>query len=576
MKRTVRILSLLMILAVVMLSTASCGFLKLMDSLPEQTEAGDSTTGDATESTTDPGTESTTDDSSSPDDPSAGDEIKSILERYPYTLTQEDVDDFYEMLDVCEALLLPDGTETEQIDHSITTMTDAYYHISTQANLAYLIFSMDSDNEEASDAYLFASGASSDCYAAYMKLCKKVDGSQSAYRDTFFSDWSEADISLMRTYTDEMAELQKQQDALLVEYRELSDAQFRDGSARIFAQTVAINNAMAELMGYDNYMEYAYELSYQREYTPEDAEQIRAYTKEYLIPLCSKLLTRFQGTYGKFNQAQANTVYSFLYDDYDAVSTDLLDGYLESLPQNLRDAMKGMFEDKNVIFNDNAGGLEGAFTGYLYDYNHPVCYFGPGYQNTFTLVHELGHYAAFEISEGLNTPMDLAEVHSQGNEFLMLAYTQDVNTGATYRALGLYQCYQTIASTIACVIVDEFEQAVYTTGAGAEDFDGIMAAICAEYGGDDFLNNYVTDMDSYWRYVVVESPGYYISYATSGLAALELYAVASEDYEEGVRQYHILVDEARYSSSLTDALVAADLHTPFQEELYLALQEVFQ
>lgn len=499
-----------------------------------------------------------------------------LAERYDYTLTQAEVDEFYDLLGQCEELLIPEGKDTESIEQALGEMSEAFYHISTQSSLAYLRFCMNTADKTCSEQYLFASAASGEGYAAYMKLCQRLDASKSAYRDTFFEGWSQAELTEMRSYTDGMAALQQTNDAILVEYRELAQEDFDRSVPALFTRTVETNTAMAELMGYDNYMEYAYACVYGREYSPAQIQSVRRYAQTYLVPLCRQLGEEFYEAYEALPSKRAEELYDLLYGDWDTHASDLLQGYFSSLPATLRQGMGGMLADQNAVFCDGENALQGAFTGFLYDYGHPVAYFGPGYQDVLTVVHEAGHYCAFTQTGGMEPSLDLAEVHSQGSEFLMTAYAADHVNGSVYRVFELYQCYQTVAAVLACLMVDEFEQTVYAGAGRVTDYDGVMAEICSRYGGADFVAEWVTDMDSYWRNVVIESPGYYISYATSGLAALGLYGMAVEDYAAGVAAYEILMAQATEDASLSDALSAAGLHTPFEEALYKSIINLYQ
>ena len=70
-----------------------------------------------------------------------------------------------------------------------------------------------------------------------------------------------------------------------------------------------------------------------------------------------------------------------------------------------------------------------------------MCYFGPGYQDMLTVLHELGHYGAMLINEGFDGSMDIAETHSQGNEYLFLSYLYTKRHSATYDVLIKYGGY---------------------------------------------------------------------------------------------------------------------------------------
>ena len=229
--------------------------------------------------------------------------------------------------------------------------------------------------------------------------------------------------------------------------------------------------------------------------------------------------------------------------------------------------MRNLFEENNVIFADGENAKEGAFTGYLRAFGTPVCYFGPSYQDVYTVVHELGHYYSYLAQDGGELVLDLAELQSQGNEFLFTAFLAE-NQDPVYTAIVAYQLFNTVLSIVSCCIVDEFEQYVYTNEIidPYTELDEIMQDICDSYDGGTLTD--ILDMESYWRHVVIESPVYYISYAVSGISALELYSYGVADFGVAAEMYVALIEGADHSKSYLEILEAAGLGSPFDASTY--------
>jgi oligoendopeptidase F len=243
---------------------------------------------------------------------------------------------------------------------------------------------------------------------------------------------------------------------------------------------------------------------------------------------------------------------------------------MESLAPSSAAGMNHLFESGNMVFITDKNAQDGAFTGYLYEHETPICYFGPGYQSVFTVVHELGHYYAFVDNSDSSLPLDFSELQSQGNEFMYMAFMESQNDNRVWRVVKANQMYSSLVSIIICCMVDEFEQYVYTHADEitdpTTDLDKIMDRISKTYGNGMF-NNFV-DINNYWRMVVVESPVYYISYAVSGVMALDLYSIAKTDYAAAVEQYRALVEEVTGDDTLQSFLEIAGLGSPFDEETY--------
>ena len=130
---------------------------------------------------------------------------------------------------------------------------------------------------------------------------------------------------------------------------------------------------------------------------------------------------------------------------------------------------------------------------------------------------------------------------------------------------------------LICLMVDEFEQIVYTTdisGYTAEDFDNLMNSVVSQYFTPEYMKENVTDVNAYWREVVVDQPVYYISYAVSVISAIDLYTVALNDFEGAAEIYRKLCEEPAIEAGFLGNITAAGLSTPFDEAFYIRLRDL--
>lgn len=498
-----------------------------------------------------------------------------------YDLTDADKAAFGQALDACLSLI-QSGAETSVIDLSVEKIEELFYRISDQADLAYILFCMDQEDAVASENYLYASEMKTDVYADYMKMCQKIDASSYPYRDRFFEDWSENDFLQMRQYTDEVSAINKVNDEILVSFRELnpeSDS-FAADVCRLYASMVQNNQNLASLFGYADYVSYAYDVVYERDYTQQELTALRTYVQTYLVPLCKTAYDAFFEGYQSLNTADQFRLSSWIYDDYDDFTGDPVGAYLSSLPAEMGQGMKKALQSEYAVFTNDKNAYEGAFTGYFYGNSYPVCYFGPGYQSVFTVIHEAGHFYAADSQGGLDIDLDLAELHSQGNEWLMMVYSKNLMSAELYEVMCAYKLFESLGTILVGVMIDEFEELVYTNATSllgnVEQLDGFMAEVCNRYGGEEFIKNYVTDMSLYWKYVVIESPVYYISYSISAISALALYSEAIEDYEGALEIYQSLAAGDLIEDAFLANLEKAGLASPFDENVYKAISELIR
>ncbi len=489
-----------------------------------------------------------------------------------YSLTESDRASFLALLDRVEQLILTErSTDEAAINEAIGAMEDQYYHIATQSELAYIYYCMNEASETKSEAYLFASAMLSDVFAEYQAVCLRIDQSDAPYREAFFADWSEEDLEEMRGYSKELTALVQANDALLVQIRSLSQKESKAKTPVLYLEMVGNNQKIAELNGYDNYAAYAYEKVYRRDYTPEEAKTVHTYVKSYLVPICERVYSRFETTYRALNRTEKREIGALISGEYTGAA-DSINGYLATYPAEVSADMKSLFEGGNLFYTNSKNADEGAFTAYLYEFDRPVCFFGPGYHSGYTVIHELGHYYAALISGTDDVQMDLAETQSQGNEWLFTDYLVRTHSETFAEAIVSYQLYSSLASIVLASIVDEFEQGVYANPpASAGEFDQRMNAVCDGYGGREWLMGIFADPLDYWRGVAPESPCYYISYAYSMLISIGLYCKAQTDPESARETYLVLAGGKMGEATYPVWLRALGLETPFDESLYQAV-----
>ncbi len=498
-----------------------------------------------------------------------------------YTLSEADTEEFYDTLQALENCLLA-GMDWERAEMLEEQLDELGYYFSDQQSIAYILMSMDGDNETYSDYYTDSTAIWTDLVTAYKKTARRVYTSDSVLKEQYFADWTEAEIREMMNYTEEVAALEKRNAEILVEFRALEESTMESDMIPLYRELVLNNNRIAQLAGYNNYYEYAYELRYSRDYEPGQVQQIRDYVAEYIAPAFPNVMNKTISLLDQLDKDEMDTISELLFQkNFDTLSINYVEDYINTLPASAKASMQKMFLEKRAVFANNDSAHEGAFTTAVGD--GLMCYFGPGYQGTSTAIHELGHFYALNYFLQVNPDMnaislDLAEVHSQGNEWLFTGYLKDILDEQAYETLVYYRMYENMAGILVQVCVDGFEELVYThpdvASLTEEDFEALMEQVCESYGGIDFFQKSITDIQWYWRMVVLESPVYYISYAVSSIAALDIYFACEENYEEAVAVYCALVEQVDEEGEFIANLQRVGLHGPFEPDVYQALAEL--
>lgn len=488
-------------------------------------------------------------------------------------------------------------------------------YIVTQYQVSNVLYSV-YNNEEYSKRFENVANFYNEHVSKYYGLFRSVYDSE--YRDEFFAGWPEEEIKQVLAIADsygkdEYIEINNQIDALLLEYNSIVATASATKLTSLYKELVELNNQLAELSGYDNYMDYAYEVVYERDYTPADVAEMRQYVKKYIRPILNKLLISTPSSVYLDGTIVQALVDASVFPQKDIVqdpeisklATDIVGSYLKELySDKYANTIDYFYYAEELFKNGNyyIGSKSGAFTYWIPSLDKAVLYFSDtnesgsySYQNAFTFLHEFGHYYNGIYNHGLSLSMDHDETQSQGDEMLFLAWLgQEANNylynGNGYTYLWKNQLVDILFTICASTAVDEFEQAVYTDnykGQSVKDnysnYQDLFEEIIAEY------NRYINPV--YWSYVVFENAGYYISYAMSALPSVEIYVKGMEDFASAKESYFMLytfaddttgtyvsIDEygnKEVIATYQEILNYCGLQGPFQEELYTTLYEYF-
>lgn len=506
-------------------------------------------------------------DPTGPTDPTAPTNPVIVREELKYTLTQDDVDEFYLLLEQCENLALA-GQDMDAIDASTVELDEVFEYLNTQCTIAMILHYCDTSDQALSRQYLDCFEICMQASDAYIQMARQVYLSDSPAKQMLFEDWTEQDIAMLMAYDEEIALLRQRNEEITLEYYENSGD---DTIIPLYIEFVQNNNKIAQYYGYDNYYDYSYELVYDRDYQPEELRQMRQYAKNYVSPVFRQAYLNYYNAASYLNQTDWDGLNNFLKADYDSAGKNYVELYIQKLPDSMADALNQMLNYDSLFATDKLAKAS-AFTTMIGD--RSFCYFGPGYASSSTVIHEGGHYYASLYTNLDAVPLDLAEVHSQGNEWLFIHTMKEHMGSAQHDALVDFRVYNDLATIMICLMVDEFESRVYTTDITEfteEDFDALMEDVATQYFSMSYITNYIADINWYWRMVVVDQPVYYISYAVSAIAALDLYTMAVEDYDAAVAAYQTLCENLDEEQGFLGNLNAAGLAGPFQEVFYQRL-----
>ena len=495
---------------------------------------------------------------------------------------------------------------------------DDLMYLTEQYQYAYVFYCV--DEKAYSDAYETVSEDRTNLISDFYALYRLIYETQ--FREFFYDKieggWTDEEIAQALTMSDsyggeEYAAINNRISEIEIAFRELNDPsndmKAEEGQATVpelYEEFVSLQNQLAAIAGYDSYIDYAYENVYDREYSPEQVAGMRKNVKKYLKDVYNVIVKGYmaildldpleKGTDAEkyYNALSTESIFK------SKVTTDLVKEYFKVMNSTAGEQDIDFLYHANELFKNGnyyTGKYQGAFNYWISAQETSILYFGPGsYSGAFTFVHEFGHYYADKYTNGISMSYDLAETHSQGDEMLLLSFIEDHLPNSVLREMYNRVYFENLFNMFAIIMlataVDEFEYCVYNsvdldgnaTTYTAKDYDGLFATIMSSYGISGTLNS------AYWRYVVIEAPCYYISYAMSALPCVELYSVAETQGFDAAKEIYLKlftftddpanveVDEygdKTISIGYGETLEYVGLHSIFDENMYKALNTYF-
>ena len=430
-----------------------------------------------------------------------------------------------------------------------------YAKVYTLDNLAYIDFYAHPGDETLSDACRQLDSVLNEVNDALCTaLSDALDGpAGSALRSYIGEDKATALVGYDEQtdrqceITERVSELTLQYNALIMEYLSYDEETEKIGA--LYRELVDLHNEEAQIVGYKDYADYAYEASYGRDFTPDDAaalcEAVKPYARQYFGSLYYN-----EATYADFSA------------DTDLTERELVGLVTQYMPRVSDDAAKAAayMEKHGLYFMDSAERVSDlGFTTTLDQYNAPFIYLALyGDQNDIqSMFHEFGHYYDAYVNPVPDLllsvgSLDIFEIHSTGMEALSTGWYEDIfgEDADLARIRFLDSALYTVFS--GCLF-DEFQRVVYADPTlTPEQISQTFVTIARSYG----LRSFGKEFSHYWMQVNhnFESPFYYISYAVSMLASLQIYEMAENDWAAAADFYNDLVSLGAFDYTYCELL----------------------
>lgn len=428
------------------------------------------------------------------------------------------------------AVDLADGeAHPDDIMDAILTFYDDYDAFYTQYALADIHYSADLTDSDWEAEYNFCAQAANTADALldelYYALADTPSREALEDEDYFGTDFFD-DYVGESMWDEEFTTLMEGESDLISQYYTLSQRQLDaadneeyyaigEEMEQLYAQLVILRRQIADYVGYDSYIDFAYDYYYTRDYTPAQAEAYLADIRQELVPLYRTVEDWYPGS----NFCRESDTFNYV--------------------KSTAAAMGGMIGESFELLE--AGGLydiapgenkyNSSFETYLYSYGCPFVFVNPEQTqwDKLTFAHEFGHFANDYMCRGNSPSIDVAEIFSQGMEYLSLCVGEESSTLTKMKMLDSLSIYVEQSAYAA------FEHRVYTMeDVTAARIRAAFEEVATAYGFDTWgfdSRDYVTITHFF------TNPLYTISYVVSNDAAFQLYQMEQTEADSGLRLY---------------------------------------
>ena len=497
---------------------------------------------------------------------------------FEYTLEDKDLDETLAVIKELETYI--DNNKNFKIVSAEERLNEKLDFILHQYFVARIQYYSDLEDDEAYDRYVFGENTYFTVREESRRVLKKLYYSDLPARKRVFADWTENQIKYVTVFDEGVAALEKEQNELVSEYLSLEDPGSEEWSAAledIYFEYVESAQQLAALYDYDNYYDYAASEIYMREYTEEQRVSFRKNVKEYILPYYIEIAKLYDTERDQLTDEQEELFVS-LRNDSCASSNEYLSEYIDSYPEKMGNIMRNLFEREAVVYTQSENAYQIAYTNYSEYLDQPFVFLGNGWQDMLTVVHELGHYAAFyHFSDG-DLPYDTCEVHSQGNEWLIMRFLDGKLDESIYKTFLLWRLRYGLELIITSTFIDEYEEEVYKRDKidSPQELEIIMEELLKEYEGIEQLES-KESLYTYVQDVTIAAPVYYLNYATSEMVSMLFYTIADEKGYEAAQDIYIdLCLETPTDNTFIDTLRDIGFPDPFESDTVVRAIESFE
>lgn len=457
-----------------------------------------------------------------------------------YKQMVQEIDKMQTVSAICDIAYYGDVSQTEEAERSakiqqdLTDLSDqAYVVISELLDSSYRQVVVDDIGEEAAkgyESYSQMSEREKNLNEQESKLVQEYDSNITAIYSTEVNGEKWVEDTLEQAYFGGEIDYEMYESIYNALEKEKNQA-----VTGIYLDLLKVRNQIAKENGYDSYPEYAYENIYGRDYETKDIATVCEAVKKYVVPLKAEV----DALISEEEMAKIYERVPFTSEE----TWEKIGEHISDIHPDLQEAYEVITENHLYDIDARDTKMDMGYTTNLNYYGVPFIFNSPygNFMDLSTIVHEFGHYnQMYHQPEHLlyeASSYDVSEIHSQGLELLFLDYLKDIYGEDSAKTVEIMTISAILSSVIDGCLYDEFQQIAFAN----EDWEAgelnmLFKELSEEYGyeyenGEKEAYNWVEVSHTF------QSPMYYISYATSALSAIDIWAKSLTDREKAVDTY---------------------------------------
>ena len=415
-----------------------------------------------------------------------------VFTGFDETVLQDVLEEIQELYD-SGALQKKDVQTRLRVEELYESMKAELNNLTTQVSLLGIQYDANGAEEELAETSAELASRGSALYdQCYQALALLVD---TPYQNIIEADAGEINIERLRNYealSDRMFELHDEEERLVQSYdrvmaqpqvtvdgevwteeklssADLSNSEYRNISEQleqaqnqeageIYRELIRVRTEIAEEAGYDNYIDYAYEVVYNRDYSLEDIQQVWKSVKKTIVPMEDYLM-----------EGISSRDLRGLHRDARSDGEEILDAiqpFMGRIDPELGETFDFMRNHHLYDIEYSDSKLYVGYTVGLPAYGTAFIFNQPyrNYQDYIDTIHEFGHFnetfhcVQHDLWADFN--IDVGEIHSQGLTLLFTEYSDELfgEYGDAFSRIILWNMLDTIMD--GC-LYDEFQATVY-------------------------------------------------------------------------------------------------------------------